>query len=99
MSSEANGTSFGANSWLVEEMYEQYRADPESVGEAWREFFEDYRSMSAAAQAQSTNAGAAGGVTTLPTVAAPATSAPTPAVAAPAASAPVATPDPTPAVA
>ena len=30
-------------------MYEQYRADPESVGESWREFFEDYRSMTAAA--------------------------------------------------
>src|SRR5215204_1407050 len=25
-------------------MYEQFRDDPESVGEAWREFFTDYRS-------------------------------------------------------
>ena len=47
--SESAGSAFGANSWLVEEMYEQYRADPESVGESWREFFEDYRSMTAAA--------------------------------------------------
>ena len=47
--SESAGTAFGANSWLVEEMYEQYRADPDSVGESWREFFEDYRSMTAAA--------------------------------------------------
>src|SRR3954451_10792670 len=46
---ETAGSSFGANSWLVEEMYEQYRADPDSVGESWREFFEDYRSMTAAA--------------------------------------------------
>src|SRR5262245_29116120 len=46
---ETAGTAFGANSWLVEEMYEQYRADPDSVGESWREFFEDYRSMPAAA--------------------------------------------------
>src|SRR3954447_7876284 len=46
---ETAGSAFGANSWLVEEMYEQYRADPESVGESWREFFEDYRSMTAAA--------------------------------------------------
>ncbi len=30
-------------------MYEQYRADPDSVGESWREFFEDYRSLTAAA--------------------------------------------------
>jgi multifunctional 2-oxoglutarate metabolism enzyme len=36
---------FGANSWLVEEMYEQFRADPQSVSEAWREFFSDYRSQ------------------------------------------------------
>ena len=47
--SDSAGPGFGANSWLVEEMYEQYRADPDSVGESWREFFEDYRSMTAAA--------------------------------------------------
>ena len=39
------GPGFGTNSWLVEEMYEQFRADPESVGEAWREFFADYKSI------------------------------------------------------
>jgi 2-oxoglutarate dehydrogenase E1 component len=38
---------FGANSWLVEEMYEQFRADPSSVTEPWREFFSDYRSTAA----------------------------------------------------
>ena len=36
---------FGANSWLVEEMYEQFRLDPASVGESWREFFSDYKSL------------------------------------------------------
>ena len=36
---------FGANSWLVEEMYEQFRTDPSSVSEAWREFFSDYKSL------------------------------------------------------
>jgi multifunctional 2-oxoglutarate metabolism enzyme len=36
---------FGANAWLVEEMYEQFRSDPESVSETWREFFADYRPM------------------------------------------------------
>ena len=35
--------TFGANAWLVDEMYEQYRDDPASVSESWREFFEDYR--------------------------------------------------------
>ncbi len=52
--SETAGSAFGANSWLVEEMYEQYRADPESVGESWREFFEDYRSVTAAAHVHGT---------------------------------------------
>ncbi len=37
------GGDFGANEWLVEEMYERYRADPESVDAAWHDFFEDYR--------------------------------------------------------
>ena len=30
--------AFGTNAWLVEEMYESYLADPESVSESWREF-------------------------------------------------------------
>ncbi|MEJ7801172.1 MAG: multifunctional oxoglutarate decarboxylase/oxoglutarate dehydrogenase thiamine pyrophosphate-binding subunit/dihydrolipoyllysine-residue succinyltransferase subunit, partial [Ilumatobacter sp.] len=47
--SDSSGSGFGANSWLVEEMYEQYRTDPASVGEAWQEFFDDYRSVSAPA--------------------------------------------------
>ena len=40
---------FGANSWLVEEMYEQFRTDPASVGDAWREFFSDYKSTAPSA--------------------------------------------------
>ncbi len=35
--------SFGPNTWLVEDMYDRYRADPESVSPSWREFFADYR--------------------------------------------------------
>src|SRR5579871_4159480 len=38
--------AYGANAWLVEEMYEAYLADPTSVSESWREFFADYRSPS-----------------------------------------------------
>jgi 2-oxoglutarate decarboxylase len=30
---------FGANDWLLEEMYEQYAADPNSVDETWAEYF------------------------------------------------------------
>jgi multifunctional 2-oxoglutarate metabolism enzyme len=33
------GSGFGANSWLVEELFEQYQDDPDSVSESWREFF------------------------------------------------------------
>ncbi|WP_375500841.1 multifunctional oxoglutarate decarboxylase/oxoglutarate dehydrogenase thiamine pyrophosphate-binding subunit/dihydrolipoyllysine-residue succinyltransferase subunit [uncultured Jatrophihabitans sp.] len=34
---------FGANEWLVEDMYERYQADPDSVDAAWHDFFADYR--------------------------------------------------------
>jgi multifunctional 2-oxoglutarate metabolism enzyme len=30
---------FGANDWLVDEMYEQYLQDPSSVDPAWVEYF------------------------------------------------------------
>jgi 2-oxoglutarate decarboxylase len=35
--------AFGPNAWLVDEMYEQYRADAGAVSESWREFFQGYR--------------------------------------------------------
>jgi multifunctional 2-oxoglutarate metabolism enzyme len=31
------------NAWLVEEMYEQYREDPDQLSSSWRDFFADYR--------------------------------------------------------
>ena len=31
------------NSWLVEEMYEQYREDPDALSKSWQDFFADYR--------------------------------------------------------
>ncbi|TVR22501.1 MAG: multifunctional oxoglutarate decarboxylase/oxoglutarate dehydrogenase thiamine pyrophosphate-binding subunit/dihydrolipoyllysine-residue succinyltransferase subunit [Nitriliruptor sp.] len=31
------------NAWLVEELYEQYQEDPESLSSGWQEFFADYR--------------------------------------------------------
>ena len=37
------GGSFGPNEWLVDEMYEKYLADPNSVDTAWVEFFADYK--------------------------------------------------------
>ncbi|WP_159808218.1 multifunctional oxoglutarate decarboxylase/oxoglutarate dehydrogenase thiamine pyrophosphate-binding subunit/dihydrolipoyllysine-residue succinyltransferase subunit [Cellulomonas citrea] len=40
--SELRGTDFGANEWLVDELYEQYLTDRSSVDPAWWDFFEDY---------------------------------------------------------
>jgi 2-oxoglutarate dehydrogenase E1 component len=36
------GGAFGPNAWLVDDMFEEYRSDPSSVSESWREFFADY---------------------------------------------------------
>jgi 2-oxoglutarate decarboxylase len=37
------GADFGANEWLVEELYQRYQADPGSVDRAWWSFFADYQ--------------------------------------------------------
>jgi 2-oxoglutarate decarboxylase len=34
---------FGPNEWLVDEIYQQYLADPNSVDRAWWDFFADYQ--------------------------------------------------------
>ncbi|MEW9266353.1 multifunctional oxoglutarate decarboxylase/oxoglutarate dehydrogenase thiamine pyrophosphate-binding subunit/dihydrolipoyllysine-residue succinyltransferase subunit [Kineococcus endophyticus] len=34
--------TFGPNEWLVDELFEQYKADKNSVDKAWWDFFEDY---------------------------------------------------------
>src|SRR6266568_5121332 len=38
----AGQADFGANEWLVEELYQRYLADPGSVDRAWWSFFADY---------------------------------------------------------
>lgn len=35
--------AFGPNEWLVDELYQQYLTDKQSVDKAWWEFFEDYK--------------------------------------------------------
>ena len=62
-------TALGPNAWLVDEMYEQYRTDPDSVGENWREFFTDYRTLG---QPVDTTAPAASPVAPVPVAPAPA---------------------------
>jgi 2-oxoglutarate decarboxylase len=34
--------TYGANTAFIEDLYERYRANPESVSTSWREFFHDY---------------------------------------------------------
>ena len=34
---------FGANEWLVDELYEQYLKDKNAVDPAWWDFFEGYK--------------------------------------------------------
>ena len=38
------GADFGPNEWLVHEIWQQYREDPESVSPEWREFLSDHPS-------------------------------------------------------
>ncbi|KMS68568.1 alpha-ketoglutarate decarboxylase [Streptomyces viridochromogenes] len=97
--------AFGPNEWLVDEIYQQYLQDPNSVDRAWWDFFADYKpgAPAASAPAGTAAAGAAGTTTTAPAApAAPATPsvpAPAPAAPKPAAAAPAAPAAPAPAAA
>ncbi len=76
-------TAFGPNEWLVDELFEQFQADRNSVDPAWWDFFEGYQPANAvAAPAPAAPAPA------------PAPAAPAPATAAPTAPAPAAKPEP-----
>ncbi|MGW3627370.1 multifunctional oxoglutarate decarboxylase/oxoglutarate dehydrogenase thiamine pyrophosphate-binding subunit/dihydrolipoyllysine-residue succinyltransferase subunit [Streptomyces sp. NPDC000880] len=82
--------AFGANEWLVDEIYQQYLQDPSSVDRAWWDFFADYKpggananaagakpvSEAPAAQSGAAAAGAAGATAAAPAPAAAAPSAP-----------------------
>src|SRR5450830_1425886 len=48
--------AFGANAWLVDEMYQKYLADQSSVDEAWWDFFADYTAPAARAETESGDA-------------------------------------------
>ncbi|CAN5792406.1 multifunctional oxoglutarate decarboxylase/oxoglutarate dehydrogenase thiamine pyrophosphate-binding subunit/dihydrolipoyllysine-residue succinyltransferase subunit [soil metagenome] len=39
----ADSQQFGANLWLVDEMYQRFMREPDSVSETWKDFFSDYR--------------------------------------------------------
>ncbi|WP_233495709.1 multifunctional oxoglutarate decarboxylase/oxoglutarate dehydrogenase thiamine pyrophosphate-binding subunit/dihydrolipoyllysine-residue succinyltransferase subunit [Geodermatophilus sp. TF02-6] len=78
---------FGTNEWLVEEMYQQYLADPASVDQAWHEFFADYRPGSPVAASDDRDAPAADGASPAPEETSEAAPAPAVREATPAASA------------
>ncbi|WP_216209342.1 multifunctional oxoglutarate decarboxylase/oxoglutarate dehydrogenase thiamine pyrophosphate-binding subunit/dihydrolipoyllysine-residue succinyltransferase subunit [Amycolatopsis aidingensis] len=56
MSSSSPASQFGPNEWLVEEMYDQFLADPSSVDAAWHDFFADF-TPTQAGQSTSTPSG------------------------------------------
>ncbi|MFF5103126.1 multifunctional oxoglutarate decarboxylase/oxoglutarate dehydrogenase thiamine pyrophosphate-binding subunit/dihydrolipoyllysine-residue succinyltransferase subunit [Streptomyces sp. NPDC000134] len=56
--------AFGANEWLVDEIYQQYLQDPNSVDRAWWDFFADYKPGAPAPQAPSGAAAAGAAETT-----------------------------------
>ncbi|MEU1596929.1 multifunctional oxoglutarate decarboxylase/oxoglutarate dehydrogenase thiamine pyrophosphate-binding subunit/dihydrolipoyllysine-residue succinyltransferase subunit [Streptomyces sp. NPDC005708] len=68
--------AFGPNEWLVDEIYQQYLQDPNSVDRAWWDFFADYKPGAPASAAGTAAAGAA--ETTVSAQAAPAAQAAVP---------------------
>ena len=69
----------GPNAWLVDEMFEQFRTDPSSVSESWREFFAGYSpGAGTATAAPAPSAPAAPAATTAAPAAAPSTPAAAP---------------------
>ncbi|WP_353809309.1 multifunctional oxoglutarate decarboxylase/oxoglutarate dehydrogenase thiamine pyrophosphate-binding subunit/dihydrolipoyllysine-residue succinyltransferase subunit [Agromyces sp. SYSU T00194] len=88
-SDQATSNEFGANEWLVDELYEQFRADRDSVDKTWWPILENYRPASAEAPAtvstpdQATAAKAAPPASAAPAQPAPAShpvTAPTPVI-------------------
>lgn len=82
--------AFGPNEWLVDELYEQYKTDKNSVDKAWWSFFEDYQP----AGGGGSNGAAPNGATAPPAQTAPAPAAPA-AATAPAPQPTTAAPQPT----
>ncbi|MFZ6993605.1 multifunctional oxoglutarate decarboxylase/oxoglutarate dehydrogenase thiamine pyrophosphate-binding subunit/dihydrolipoyllysine-residue succinyltransferase subunit [Curtobacterium sp. RRHDQ66] len=80
MSSHLTGTDetageFGANEWLVDELYEQFLADKESVDKSWWPVLESYHQTSG----KGAGTAPAGSASASPAPAAPAPAAPAPA--------------------
>ena len=72
--------AYGANIAFIEELYEKFRSNPDSVSASWREFFRDYEpELEADLEAAIAAGQIAGGQTPSPAPERPKTVAPTPA--------------------
>ncbi|GAA2602823.1 multifunctional oxoglutarate decarboxylase/oxoglutarate dehydrogenase thiamine pyrophosphate-binding subunit/dihydrolipoyllysine-residue succinyltransferase subunit [Streptomyces axinellae] len=82
---DAQGTdpaaTFGPNEWLVDEIYQQYLQDPNSVDRAWWDFFADYQPESSDGVAAPDGAGTPRDTSPAPAPSAAAKPAPAPAAA------------------
>ncbi|MDT0265650.1 multifunctional oxoglutarate decarboxylase/oxoglutarate dehydrogenase thiamine pyrophosphate-binding subunit/dihydrolipoyllysine-residue succinyltransferase subunit [Streptomyces sp. DSM 44915] len=89
-----SAAGFGANEWLVDEIYQQYLQDPNSVDRAWWDFFADYQPGGDSAPAAPAGAGSAPAAAQAQPPAAPAPAAPAKPAAKPTATQPAAQPAP-----
>ena len=83
---------FGANDWLVDEMYEQYLQDPSSVDPAWVEYFKTNEPGTPATSSAASTSSASKGVPPIPKAQQKAAAPVAQATAQPVAPAPVAAP-------
>src|SRR5690242_13892274 len=80
----AAGTDFGANQWLVDELYQRYLADPSSVAMEWWNFFADYKPPAGSSAQRDSAAQPQGRPAPRPAATAPAPASPAPPTASPA---------------
>jgi 2-oxoglutarate dehydrogenase complex dehydrogenase (E1) component-like enzyme len=78
VSTSSPAPQFGPNEWLVEEMYEQFLADPSSVDPAWHDFFADYKPTQRAMSQSAATTKARDAVAAAATKVAPPTTTPKP---------------------
>ncbi|MFF2390765.1 multifunctional oxoglutarate decarboxylase/oxoglutarate dehydrogenase thiamine pyrophosphate-binding subunit/dihydrolipoyllysine-residue succinyltransferase subunit [Agromyces sp. NPDC058104] len=86
-SDETASGEYGANEWLVDEMYEKFLADPDSVDQTWRPVLERRRAQSEQGASAPTNGTAPQGDAAAPAAPAPAEAPAAPPQGAPAADA------------
>ncbi len=71
MAGDQFAEQFGANEWLVEEMYERFLQDPTSVDAAWHTFFKDFNPAAVTQSAPPIAGAPRGGVPPIPKAAQP----------------------------